>query len=96
MASGSLTPQPSIRCLPSALSVFGAIVRAPACHAAVRRDDEVVREDPFFPFRQIASSFWRPYMRAAITQQSFDLCSAPYKARRSAPPTRLPRVAFGP
>jgi hypothetical protein len=34
-------------------------------------------------------------MRAAITQPSVDLCSAPCKARRSAPPTRVPRWPSG-
>ena len=66
--------------------------RARGAMPAVRSAGQFVQEDPFLPVRQIASSFWRPCMRAAITQESLELCSAACKARRFAPTTRVVRA----
>jgi hypothetical protein len=70
LTRGSLTPQPSFRFCHR---------RCPSPVIPVR---PLCREETFLPVRQVATGFWRPSMRAAITHPSIELCSAPCKARR--------------
>ena len=91
LTRGSLTPQLSIRCPPSALvRVHRLRPRRPhvicVCdglrHIAPETESLHRPADP-------RASVWLSGARAAITQSSFELCSAPCKARRFAPPTRV-------
>jgi hypothetical protein len=89
----SLTPQPSIRCLPSALSVSGAIVGAPAvsCRLCDRLAMSSGKTRSCRSGRSRVVSGARACVRPS-REESLELCSAACKARRFASTTRVVRA----
>ena len=91
LTRGSLTPQLSIcQCRRRLSRVHRPSSAPPACHLGVSTDCSCPpgSESLHRPAdrEHLSGSGGSP---AAITQPSFELCSAPCKARRFAPPTRV-------
>jgi hypothetical protein len=89
LTPGSLTPQLSICQLVGACGVHRLRSRRPPVTWVVARLARVVLETNLSVVQLTQSRLTSAVVCAAITHPSVELCSAPCKARRFAPPTRV-------